>query len=101
MRPTPGDRRQPLAVVILTMPRQQTSLEGMDLDGDRAQLISQRQQACMDKLRNVADLVPPNALDELGNPRAPCGAMIPNSAQWPRTALISLVRWRTRSSRVR
>jgi LysR family glycine cleavage system transcriptional activator len=31
----------------------------------------------------------------------PCGTIIPNSARWPRSALISMVRRRIRSSRVR
>jgi len=48
------------------MPGQQAPLEGVDLNGDRAQLISQGQQARLDELRNVADLLSADLLDELG-----------------------------------
>ena len=44
---------------------------------------------------------PPHASDQLGHVAGPCATTIPNSARWPRTALMIWVRWRTRRSRVR
>ena len=44
--PTPRDRRQPLAVLVLSMPDQKATLQSVDLEIQSAKLIGQHQQSC-------------------------------------------------------
>src|SRR5438132_5983727 len=96
-RPDAGDRCQALAGLIVPMPSHQPRLDRLQLAIYRLELAGQQAEHLARQCRYalIAGQAPQQRGDLLGPPRFREGrllaAVTPNSAAWPRIALISIV----------
>lgn len=83
------------------MPGEQAPVKRLDLQNQCIELLSQKHDHTARCIRQTDLSVCAGRPTRSRAPRMPCAATRPNSAQWARMALMSMVRWRTGSSRER
>ena len=99
-RPDAGDGHQPPGERVGLGPSGDLDVQDGDLGLQRLQGLRQHLQH-RSRLRRQIGRGIAHQLDQLGAFSTPWRTTMPNSARWPRRALISWVRWRTSRSRVR
>ena len=94
-----GDRHEPCRLFVLTCTGAELPSQSVDLRIQVLDPIEQKGVQLTDRTRQPRTWILEGRCQPIDT-SPPCGATTPNSARWPRNALIIWVRWRTRRSRV-
>src|SRR5450432_2265215 len=101
-----GNGHQPLGRLVRLDRRRKLLVDRSDCLIQRVDLPDKRTKCAAhaigdDDLAILVEAVGSHALQAIGMAHAPCGAMRPISARWPRKALSAAVRWPASNSRAR